>query len=59
MHFIHSILNIFESMVVNGDLLETGNVYTILDRMREFLTQEEVQHFAAGERVLGLIKSFV
>jgi len=59
MHFIHSILNIFESMVVNGDLLETGNVYTILDRTREFLTQEEIQRFAAGERVLGLIKSFV
>jgi hypothetical protein len=46
-------------MVVNGDLPETENVYTILDRMREFLTQEEVQRFAAGERVLGLIKSFV
>jgi hypothetical protein len=45
-------------MVVNGDL-ETGNVYNILDRMREFLTQEDVQRFAAGERVLGLIKSFL
>jgi hypothetical protein len=59
MHFIHSILNVFESMVVNGDLLETENVYTILDRMREFLTQEEVQCFPAGQRVLELIKSSV
>ena len=45
-------------MVQDDDILEKEDMY-ILDRMREFLTKEEVFQFAAAKALLTLIERSV
>lgn len=53
-----SVLNIFKSMVVEVDILEKDDLY-ILDRMKEFITTDEVYSFAAAKQLLILIERAV
>lgn len=56
MYVIHSILDVFESMVVNADLKK--EMY-ILDAIREFITHEEVHCHTKARWLLTLIEQFV
>lgn len=56
--FQYRVLNTFKSMVVDEDVLEKDDIY-ILDRMRSFITQEEVYQFAAAKVLLTLIERYV
>ncbi|KAF7977036.1 hypothetical protein HWV62_4796 [Athelia sp. TMB] len=49
------VLNTFKSMVTDEVVLEKEDLY-ILDRIREFVTQEEVYQFAAAKVLLTLIE---
>ncbi|KAF7346127.1 hypothetical protein MSAN_01839400 [Mycena sanguinolenta] len=49
------VLNTFKSMVVDDDVLEKDDMF-ILDRMKEFLTTEEVSRFPAAKQLLILIE---
>ncbi|KAJ7205919.1 ras guanine nucleotide exchange factor domain-containing protein [Mycena haematopus] len=49
------VLNTFKSMVVDDDVLEKDDMF-ILDRMKEFLTTEEVGRFPAAKQLLILIE---
>ena len=57
-HFNRSVLNTFKSMVQDEDILEKDDMY-ILDRMREFLKQDDVYQFAAAKGLLTLIERSV
>jgi son of sevenless-like protein len=46
-----SVLNTFKSMVVDDDVLEKEDLF-ILDRMKEFSSNEEVIKFAAAKQLL-------
>ncbi|KAJ7505491.1 ras guanine nucleotide exchange factor domain-containing protein [Mycena galericulata] len=49
------VLNTFKSMVVDDDVLEKDDLF-ILDRMKEFITTEEVSKFPAAKQLLILIE---
>ncbi|KAJ6584774.1 ras guanine nucleotide exchange factor domain-containing protein [Mycena capillaripes] len=49
------VLNTFKSMVVDDDVLEKDDLF-ILDRMKEFITTEEVARFPAAKQLLILIE---
>ncbi|KAJ7459684.1 ras guanine nucleotide exchange factor domain-containing protein [Mycena latifolia] len=49
------VLNTFKSMVVDDDVLEKDDLF-ILDRMKEFVTTEEVARFPAAKQLLILIE---
>ncbi|KAJ6585715.1 ras guanine nucleotide exchange factor domain-containing protein [Mycena capillaripes] len=49
------VLNTFKSMVVDDDVLEKDDLF-ILDRMKEFITTEEVVRFPAAKQLLILIE---
>ncbi|KAJ6557299.1 ras guanine nucleotide exchange factor domain-containing protein [Mycena vulgaris] len=49
------VLNIFKSMVVDDDVLEKDDLF-ILDRMKEFITTDEVARFPAAKQLLILIE---
>ncbi|KAJ7935459.1 ras guanine nucleotide exchange factor domain-containing protein [Mycena leptocephala] len=49
------VLNTFKSMVVDDDVLEKDDLF-ILDRMKEFITAEEVARFPAAKQLLILIE---
>ncbi|KAJ7482050.1 ras guanine nucleotide exchange factor domain-containing protein [Mycena galericulata] len=49
------VLNTFKSMVVDDDVLEKEDLF-ILDRMKEFITTEEVSKFPAAKQLLILIE---
>ncbi|KAJ7712427.1 ras guanine nucleotide exchange factor domain-containing protein [Mycena metata] len=49
------VLNTFKSMVVDDDVLEKDDLF-ILDRMKEFITTEEVSKFPAAKQLLNLIE---
>ncbi|KAJ7601115.1 ras guanine nucleotide exchange factor domain-containing protein [Mycena floridula] len=49
------VLNIFKSMVVEEDILEKEDLY-ILDRMKEFITTDEVYTYPAAKQLLLLIE---
>ncbi|KAF7365388.1 hypothetical protein MVEN_00411200 [Mycena venus] len=49
------VLNTFKSMVVDDDVLEKDDMF-ILERMKEFLTTEEVARFPAAKQLLILIE---
>ncbi|KAJ7645538.1 ras guanine nucleotide exchange factor domain-containing protein [Mycena polygramma] len=49
------VLNIFKSMIVDDDVLEKDDLF-ILDRMKEFLTTDEVARFPASKQLLILIE---
>jgi son of sevenless-like protein len=53
-----SVLNTFKSMIVDDDVLEKDDMY-ILDRMKEFISKEEVNRFAAAKQLLILIERSV
>ena len=57
LHFIHSILNVFEYMVLNADLKKEE--MCILDAIHEFITHEEVHRYTEASRLLALINHFV
>jgi son of sevenless-like protein len=52
------VLNTFKSMVVDDDILEKEDLY-ILDRMKEFITGDEVIRFAAAKQLLIFIERAV
>lgn len=45
-------------MVVDDDVLEKEDVF-ILDRIREFITQDEVHQFAAAKVLMTLVERYV
>ncbi|KAJ7164624.1 ras guanine nucleotide exchange factor domain-containing protein [Mycena crocata] len=49
------VLNTFKSMVVDDDVLEKDDLF-ILDRMKEFITTEDVARFPAAKQLLILIE---
>ncbi|KAJ7134422.1 ras guanine nucleotide exchange factor domain-containing protein [Mycena epipterygia] len=49
------VLNTFKSMVVDDDVLEKDDLF-ILDRMKEFITTDEVARFPAAKQLLILIE---
>ncbi|TFK40718.1 ras guanine nucleotide exchange factor domain-containing protein [Crucibulum laeve] len=49
------VLNTLKSMVVDEDVLEKEDMY-ILDRMKEFISSDEVSRFAAAKQLLILIE---
>ncbi|KAK7048205.1 hypothetical protein R3P38DRAFT_3307112 [Favolaschia claudopus] len=49
------VLNTFKSMITDDDVLEKDDMF-ILDRMKEFLTTEEVSRFPAAKQLLMLIE---
>ncbi|KAJ7729643.1 ras guanine nucleotide exchange factor domain-containing protein [Mycena maculata] len=49
------VLNTFKSMVVDDDVLEKDDLF-ILDRMKEFITTDEVSKFPAAKQLLILIE---
>jgi son of sevenless len=53
-----SVLNTFKSMVVDDDVLEKEDLY-ILDRMKEFISNEEVIRFAAAKQLMIFIERAV
>lgn len=53
-----SVINTFKSMVVDDDVLEKEDMY-ILNRMKEFISSEEVVKFAAAKQLLILIERAV
>lgn len=53
-----SVLNTFKSMVVDDDVLEKEDLY-ILDRMKEFISSEDVNRFAAAKQLMILIERAV
>lgn len=55
MLYIFRVLNTFKSIV---EALESQDMY-ILDRMREFVTKDEVKQFAAAKQLLTLIERAV
>jgi len=44
------ILNTFKSMIVDSDILEEEDSF-IFERMKEFISNEEVQSFAAAKQL--------
>lgn len=46
-----SVINTFKSMVLDDDVLEKEDAY-ILERMKAFVSSEEVAHFAAAKQLL-------
>ena len=44
------VLNTFKSMIVDNDILEDEDSF-ILDRMKEFISNEDVQGFAAAKQL--------
>jgi son of sevenless len=57
-YFTFSVLNTFKSMIVDEDILEKDDMY-ILDRMKEFISQEEVSKLAAAKQLMILIERSV
>jgi son of sevenless-like protein len=55
---IGSVLNTFKSMVVGDDVLEKEDMY-ILDRMKEFISNEEVKNLAAAKQLMIFIERAV
>jgi hypothetical protein len=53
-----SVINTFKSMVVDDDVLEKEDLY-ILDRMKNFISGEEVIKYAAAKQLLILIERAV
>lgn len=54
----HRVINTFKSMVVDDDVLEKEDLY-ILDRIKAFLSGEEVIKFAAAKQLLILLERAV
>ena len=54
----HSVLNVLKSMITDEDILEKSEMY-ILDRMQDFVSNEEVITFPAAKHVLALIQRAV
>lgn len=52
------VINTFKSMVVDDDVLEKEDMY-ILDRVKEFISSDEVNKFAAAKQLLILIERAV
>jgi hypothetical protein len=52
------VLNTFKSMVSDEDVLEKEDS-SILDRMKAFVSSDEVSHFAAAKQLLVLIERAV
>lgn len=44
------VLNTFKSMIVDNDILEDEDSF-IFERMKEFISNEEVQNFAAAKQL--------
>ena len=57
-HLHGSVLNTFKSMVVDDDVLEKEDMF-ILERMRGFISNEEVIRFAAAKQMMVLIERAV
>jgi len=53
-----SVLNTFKAMVTDGDFLEKEDVY-ILNRIKEFLQNEEVSKVLAVKQLLSLVERAV
>jgi son of sevenless len=53
-----SVINTFKSMVVDDDVLEKEDMY-ILNRMKAFISGEDVIRFAAAKQLLILIERAV
>ncbi|KAJ7717075.1 ras guanine nucleotide exchange factor domain-containing protein [Mycena maculata] len=49
------VLNTFKSMVVDDDVLEKDDLF-VLDRLKEFITADEVSKFPAAKQLLMLIE---
>ncbi|KAA1479453.1 ras GEF [Dentipellis sp. KUC8613] len=55
-HIIRTrVLNTFKTMMLDDDILEKEDLY-ILDRMKQFISNEEVMHLAAAKQLLVLIE---
>jgi hypothetical protein len=54
----HRVLNTFKSMVGDADVLEREDMY-ILNRMKAFISNEEVNRFAAAKQLVTLIERAV
>ena len=54
----HSVINTMKSMVVDDGVLEKEDMY-ILDRMKEFISSDEVSRFAAAKNLLIQIERAV
>lgn len=57
-NFASRVLNTFKSMITDEDILESQDMY-ILGRMRDFVTEEEVNQIAAAKQLLTLIERYV
>lgn len=57
-NLLPSVINIFKSMVVDDDVLEKEDMY-VLDRIKEFISGEEVNKFAAAKQLLILLERAV
>ena len=44
------VLNTFKSMIVDNDILEEEDSF-VFERMKEFISNEEVQNFAAAKQL--------
>ena len=51
----HSVLNTLRSMVLDEDGLDKE----VIHRMRDFITRDEVYHFAAAKVLLTLLERYV
>jgi hypothetical protein len=47
---VNRVLNTFKSMIVDNDILEDEDSF-IFERMKEFISNEEVQSFAAAKQL--------
>lgn len=57
-HLLSRVFNTFKSMVTDDDVLEKEDA-PILDRMKAFVSSEEVSHFGAAKQLLVLIERAV
>ncbi|EDR13329.1 uncharacterized protein LACBIDRAFT_230493, partial [Laccaria bicolor S238N-H82] len=56
--FSRRVINTLKSMVVDDDVLDKEDAY-ILDRMKEFISSEEVSRFAAAKQLMNTIERAV
>src|ERR1700720_1934580 len=54
----YSVMNTFKSMIVDEDVLEKEDMY-ILDRMRDFISRDEVSTLPAAKQLMILIERSV
>jgi son of sevenless-like protein len=55
---LYSVINTFKSMVVEDGILDKEDMY-ILNRMKEFISRDEVSRFAAAKHLMIQIERAV